>query len=36
MMRDDFGHIHDVDRGIAEVGFDDDFESLKFEIPTSI
>jgi hypothetical protein len=30
MIRDDFGHIYEVERDITEVGFDDDFESLKY------
>ena len=32
IIRDDFGdvQIYEVNRGVTEVGFDDDFESLTF------
>lgn len=30
MMRSGFGDIYDAERGITEVGFDDDFKPMKF------
>ena len=30
IMRGGFGDIYDAERGITEVGFDDDFEPMKF------
>ena len=33
IFTEDFRYIYEVERGITEVGFDDDFKSLKFWIP---
>ena len=30
IMRGGFGDIYDAERGITEVGFDDDFKPIKF------
>jgi hypothetical protein len=34
IMRSEFRSIYDMKRGITEVRFDDQFEPIKFRIPT--